>query len=68
MLQAFNTLIGRLQEASLTILKVPDAGNRRPSAWYVGMAIAPEEFSQQLVRLQGSLQRETAPVAARIND
>jgi len=44
------------------MFQVPDTARRVDSACYVGMAINPVEFSQQLSRFQLSLQSETSAV------
>ena len=51
-----------MQQAKLNMFQVPDTARRVDSACYVGMAINPVEFSQQLSRFQLSLQSETSAV------
>jgi hypothetical protein len=61
MLGVLKSLAGQLQNAKQEMFKVPDTARRVDSSWYVGMAIHPAEFSQQLARMQISLQSEQAP-------
>jgi len=62
MLQALRTLSERLKTARETALQIPESARRVDSARYVGMAIRPADFSQQLTQLQLSLKRESDAV------
>jgi hypothetical protein len=56
--RVLTSLIHRIQEAKPSLFKIPDTARNVDSGWFVGMAISPTEFSQQLGRLQVSLQGE----------
>jgi hypothetical protein len=66
MLRVFNSFFSQLQNAKQKMFKSPDTARRVDSTWYVGMAINPAEFSQQLSRMQLSLQSERSLVEARM--
>jgi hypothetical protein len=66
MLEALKSLAGQLQNVKQDMFKVPDAARRADSSWYVGMAIHPADFSQQLTRMQLSLQGEQSSAAAHV--
>jgi hypothetical protein len=57
------SLVGQLQNVKQDMFKVPDAARRAEPSWYAGMAIHPAEFSQQLTRMQLSLQSEQSSAA-----
>jgi hypothetical protein len=63
MFRVLNSFVSQLQNAKQNMFKVPNTAKSVDSTWYVGMAISPAEFSQQLARMQVSLQGERAPVA-----
>lgn len=63
MLEVLKSLAGQLQNVKQDMFKVPDAARRDDSSWYAGMAIHPADFSQQLTRMQLSLQSEQSPAA-----
>jgi len=64
MFRVFNSMIDKLQGARQDMFKIPDAARRVDAAWYVGMAINPVDFSQQLSRFQISLQGHKSSVGA----
>ncbi len=64
MFRVIDSLLSQLQDAKQNMFKVPDKARRVDSSWYVGMAINPAEFSQELSRMQLSLQSERPPVEA----
>jgi hypothetical protein len=66
MLEVLKSLAGQLQNVKQDMFKVPDAARRADSSWYVGMAIHPADFSQQLTRMQLSLQGEQSSAAAHV--
>lgn len=66
MLEVLKSLAGQLQNVKQDMFKVPDAARRADSSWYVGMAIHPADFSQQLTRMQLSLQGEHTPVEVHV--
>jgi hypothetical protein len=59
MLQALKSLSERLKTARESAFQIPDSARNIDSAWYVGMAIRPADFSHQLTSLQVSLKRES---------
>jgi hypothetical protein len=63
MLGVLKSLVGQLQNAKQQMFKVPDAARHVEPSWYAGMAIHPAEFSQQLTRMQLSLQSEQSCAA-----
>jgi hypothetical protein len=66
MFRAINSFVSQLHEARQNMFKVPEAAMKIDSSWYAGMAINPVEYSQQLSRLQLSLQGEAAAVGAQM--
>ena len=66
MFGVLKSLVCQLQNVKQDMFKVPDAARRPESSWYVGMAIHPAEFSQQLTRMQLSLQSEQSSAAAHL--
>jgi hypothetical protein len=62
MLGVLKSLAGHLQNVKQDMFKVPDAARRVEPSWYAGMAIHPADFSQQLTRMQLSLQSEQSSV------
>ena len=64
MFGVLKSLAGQLQNVKRDMFKVPDKARRADSSWYAGMAIHPADFSQQLTRMQLSLQSEQSSVAA----
>jgi hypothetical protein len=66
MFGVLKSFVSQLQNVKQDMFKVPDAARRVDSSWYVGMAIHPAEFSQQLSRMQLSLQSEQPPVAVHV--
>jgi hypothetical protein len=66
MLGVLKSLVGQLQNVKQDMFRVPDAARRADSSWYAGMAIHPADFSQQLTRMQLSLQSEQSSAAAHL--
>jgi hypothetical protein len=66
MLGVLKSLVRQLQNVKQDIFRVPDAARRADSSWYAGMAIHPADFSQQLTRMQLSLQSEQSSAAAHL--
>ena len=66
MLGVLKSLAGHLQNVKQDMFKVPDKARRVDSSWYAGMAIHPADFSQQLTRMQLSLQSEQSSAVAQL--
>ncbi len=66
MFGVLKSLVGQLQNVKQDMFKVPEAARRVEPSWYVGMAIHPAEFSQQLTRMQLSLQSEQSSAETRL--
>jgi hypothetical protein len=56
------TLIDALRQARRDLLTIPEAAATSSAVAYAGLPIDPTEFSSQLNRLQGSLERANQPV------
>lgn len=56
------TLVDHLRQAKRDLLTIPEPAATRSAVAYAGLPIDPTEFSGQLNRLQGSLQRANQPV------
>ena len=66
MFGVLKSLVSQLQNVKQDMFKMPDAAKRAEPSWYVGMAIHPAEFSQQLTRMQLSLQSEQSSGVAHL--
>jgi hypothetical protein len=64
MKEAILSMMKRLQTAWLAWSRVPETASAREEVWFAGLAVAPDDFSSQLSRLQTSLHRENAPVVS----
>jgi hypothetical protein len=58
---SIQSVMKRLQASWLAWSQAPDAACAREEVWFAGLAVAPDDFSKQLSRLQTSLHRENAP-------
>jgi len=58
------TVIDSLRQAKHDLLTMPAPAATNSAVAYAGLPIEPTEFSTQLNRLQGSLQRANQPVVA----
>jgi hypothetical protein len=61
MKEAIHSTIARMRSAWEAWSQVPQTSYNREEVWFAGLAVAPAEFSNQLSKLQNSLQREGAP-------
>jgi hypothetical protein len=58
------TLVDGLRQAKRDLLTIPEPAATGSAIAYAGLPIDPTEFSTQLNRLQGSLERANQPVVA----
>jgi hypothetical protein len=62
MMESIQSVMKRLQTTWLAWSQAPDTALDREEVWFAGLAVAPDDFSRQLSKLQASLHREGAPV------
>ena len=58
------TLIEGLRQAKRDLLTIPEPAANSSAVTYAGLPMDPTEFSSQLNRLQGSLERANQPVVS----
>jgi len=62
------TLVDGLRQAKRDLLTMPEPAATRSAVAYAGLPIDPTEFSSQLNRLQGSLERANQPIIPAAGD
>lgn len=60
-MDAIQSTLKRFRSAWMAWSQVPETAYNREEVWFAGLAVAPADFSNQLSKLQISLQREGAP-------
>jgi hypothetical protein len=60
MKETLQSIIERFRAVQHSWSQVPEGAFQREQVWYAGLAVSPAEFTDQLSKLQGSLQRENS--------
>jgi hypothetical protein len=61
MKEAIQSIFGRFRAACQAWSQEPETPGIPEEVWFAGLAVTPADFSNQLSKLQTSLQREGAP-------